>query len=417
MSATTSRYHRPGHANPGDDADPAPPYALVGTSVVDGEGRFLWADSTTIRLLGVSAVRLEASRLGAFVDHDDLQAELLAMHRLRKGDTSYEIEQCWVGPTGMRRPVLVRGHLLWLPGAAGRRMASTGLYVRQAVDCNDLEVSGQGSAFDDQRAHDAGSSQVLDLIACHHQSQWVELAELELRAEQLERSNRDLSEFAYVAAHDLRAPLAALAGSAELLARCSGSQLDVGAQRYLAAVLAQVGVMGRMIDDILAYCHAGDAREARQVVNCSDVVAEVLEYLAPQIVEAEADVSLQSLGHVAGERTQLVQLFQNLISNALKYRRPGCRARIDLSVRKVGDDQVFTVADAGIGVSDENRADIFRMFHQLNHRSGPSGTGIGLAICKRIVERHGGRIWVDDSPEGGLCVSFSLPAAHSTPPD
>jgi signal transduction histidine kinase len=417
MSAATSRHHRSRDANPGNDADPTPPHSVVGTSVVDGEGRFLWADSTTTRLLGISAVRLEASRLGAFVDHDDLQAELLAMHRLRKGDTSYELEQRWVGPTGTRRHVLVRGHLLWLPGAAGRRAAATGLFVRQAVDRDDLEARGKGSAFDDQRAHDTGSSQVLDLIGCHDQSQRVELAELELRAEQLERSNRDLSEFAYVAAHDLRAPLAALAGSAELLARCSGSQLDVGAQRYLAAVLAKVGTMGRMIDDILAYCHAGGAGEARQVVNCTDIVAEVLEYLAPQIVEAEAYVSLQSLGKVAGERTQLVQLFQNLVSNALKYRRPGCRARIDISVRRVGNDQVFAVADAGIGVSDENRADIFRMFHQLNERSGPSGSGIGLAICKRIVERHGGRIWVDDSPEGGLCVSFSLPAAYSSPPD
>ncbi len=169
--------------------------------------------------------------------------------------------------------------------------------------------------------------------------------------------------------------------------------------------------MGRMIDDILAYCHAGSTDEARQIIDCNDIMAEVLEYLSPQIVEAEAYVSLQTLGKVVGERTQLVQLFQNVVSNALKFRRPDSRARIDISVRMVGHDRVFSVADAGIGVADESRADIFRMFHRLNQRNGPAGTGIGLAICKRIVERHEGRIWIDDSPDGGLCVSFSLPAA------
>jgi signal transduction histidine kinase len=391
---------------------------MVATSIVDGEGRFLWADSATCRLLGVSAEQVEASRLGAYVQHGDLQAELLAMHRLKKGDASYELEQRWLGRSGPRRRVLVRGRLLWLPGATGRRAASIGLYVRQVVDRTiDPPMAHRwvddGSPFDDEPV-DAGSDEMLELVASRGESQWVALAELELRAEQLERSNRDLSEFAYIAAHDLRAPLAALAGSAELLARCSGSQLDVGGQRYLAAVLAKVGTMSRMLNDILAYCHAGSTDEARQIVDCNDMIAEVLEYLAPQIVEAEAHVSLQSLGKVVGERTQLVQLFQNVVSNALKFRRPDCRARIDISVHRVGNDQVFSVADSGIGVAEENRSDIFRMFHQLDQRSGPSGTGIGLAICKRIVERHGGGIWVDESLGGGLCVSFSLPAATRT---
>lgn len=259
------------------------------------------------------------------------------------------------------------------------------------------------------------TDQLLEPIAEHDDSHRLALAEFELQAEQLARSNRDLSEFAYIAAHDLRAPLAALAGSAELLARRSGSQLDAQAQRYLAAVLAKVGTMGRMLDDILAYCHAAKTTEERQVIDCTDVLGEVLEYLAPEIVEAEAYVSMQSLGKVTGERTQLVQLFQNLIANALKFRRPGCRARIDVSVRRFGDDRVYSVTDEGIGVPHEDRAEIFRMFHQLNQRSDSPGTGIGLSICKRIVERHCGRIWVDDSPGGGLCVSFSLPAADPTP--
>lgn len=255
------------------------------------------------------------------------------------------------------------------------------------------------------------TERVLHLIASRNESQRVALAELELWAEQLERSNRDLAEFAYVAAHDLRAPLAALAGSAELLARRSGTELSEESQRHLAAILARVGTMGRMIDDILAYCHAGNGGEEREVVDCTEVLAEVLDHLAPEIAESRARIRTQPLGPVAGERTELVRLFQNLVSNALKFRRPGGDLVIDVSARRVGDAQVFSVADTGIGVSSEARADMFRMFHRLDPKSSPRGNGMGLAICNRIVERHGGSIWADDSPSGGLCVSFSLPAA------
>ncbi|MBW3547768.1 MAG: hypothetical protein KY452_06510 [Actinobacteria bacterium] len=258
------------------------------------------------------------------------------------------------------------------------------------------------------------TERVLGLIASRNESQRVALAELELWAEQLERSNQDLSEFAYIAAHDLRAPLAALAGSAELLARRSGTELSEESQRHLAAILARVGTMARMIDGILAYCQAGNGGEDREVVDCTEVLAEALEHLAPEITDARARITTQPLGMVAGERTQLVRLFQNLLSNALKFRRPGCDLVIDVSVRRVGDDQVFSVADTGIGVSPDDRADMFRMFRRLDPQTASPGNGMGLAICKRIVERHGGSIWVDDTLSAGLCVSFSLPAAAPT---
>lgn len=257
------------------------------------------------------------------------------------------------------------------------------------------------------------TERMLDLVSSRNESQRMALAEFELWAEQLERANRDLSEFAYIAAHDLRAPLAALAGSAELLARRSGTELSEESQRHLAAILARVGTMARMIDGILAYCQAGKGGEQREVVDCTEVLAEVLEHLAPEIADARARITTQPLGMVAGERTQLVRLFQNLVSNALKFPRPGCDLVIDVSVRRVGDYQVFSVADTGIGVSSEDRPDMFRMFHRLAPQSSAPGNGMGLAICNRIVERHGGNIWADDSPSGGLCVSFSLPAAAS----
>jgi signal transduction histidine kinase len=257
---------------------------------------------------------------------------------------------------------------------------------------------------------DNAGEEVLALVSTRDQSECVDLADLEMWVEQLERSNRDLSEFAYVAAHDLRAPLAALAGSAELLARRSGSELSEEGQRYLGAILGRVGTMGRMIDDILSYCQPEDGGEDCEVVECSKILDEVLEHLAAEIADADAQVRVQPMGTVAGRRIQLVRLFQNLISNALKFPKPSGALVVDVSVRRIGDEQVFAVSDTGIGVSEENRANMFDMFERLNQQGSSTGTGIGLAICKRIVERHGGSIWADNSPSGGLCVSFSLPA-------
>ena len=298
------------------------------------------------------------------------------------------------------------------PAEVGRHSEVGGADEPRLVTSRDDPVApGPWSGTDSDDDVGDVTERVLDLIASRSESQRVALAELELWAEQLERSNRDLAEFAYVAAHDLRAPLAALAGSAELLARRSGTELSEEGQRHLSTILGRVGTMTRMIDDILAYCQAGNGVGEREVVDCDGVLAEVLENLALEIAGTRARVTVQALGMVAGERTQLVRLFQNLVSNALKFRRPGCDLVVDVSVRRVGDDQVFSVADTGVGVSSEDRADMFRMFHRLVPQTGPQGNGMGLAICNRIVERHGGSMWADDSPSGGLCVSFSLPAA------
>lgn len=296
---------------------------------------------------------------------------------------------------------------------ARRAESSPGVSADQRSQVTWREEAGSVDVVDDV-AH--LTDRVLDVLASRNESQRVALAELELSAAQLEHSNRDLAEFAYVAAHDLRAPLAALAGSAELLARRSGTELSEEGQRYLAAILGRVGTMSRMIDNILAYCQADNVAERREVVDCTEVLDEVLEHLAPEIADARARVMLHPLGMVAGDRTQLLRLFQNLLSNALKFRRPDRDLVIEVAVRRVGDDQVFSVADTGIGVPHEDRADMFRMFHRVNHHGASPGNGIGLGICKRIVERHGGSIWVDDSPSGGLCVSFSLPAAAPTGP-
>ncbi len=404
---------------PGDGSARRAPLA---TSIVDAEGRFLWVDDATCRLVATSRQRLLAGRLGAFLDIDDVRAELLAMHGLTGNGAHYELEQRWRLADGTSRRVLVRGSILAAPAPAPSP------FVRQVVELSGERVGGAGA--DGSRANRTWPATGGDLGGEIHQHRFItsdaqarrELqaahrglqdaqkarAAFEVRAEQLERSNRDLTDFAYMAAHDLRAPLTALGGAADLLVRRSGAALNEESQRYLAAILGQVGTMGRMISDLLDYCRTGSGDEKREEVDCNEVIAEVLGYLAPEIAEAEAHVIVNLLPSVEGERTQLHQLFQNLVSNALKYRRPEGRARVEVKAEEIGPELVFSVTDAGIGVPAEQRDEIFQMFRRLpNERE--KGTGIGLAICKRIVDRHGGRIWVDPTSGGGLCFCFTLP--------
>ncbi|HWH34057.1 MAG TPA: histidine kinase dimerization/phospho-acceptor domain-containing protein [Acidimicrobiales bacterium] len=288
-------------------------------SIVDADQRVLWGDGATERLLGATTSSA-GHHLGEWLDPDELRLEHLAMKGLGPARPHYELEQRWPGPSGEGATVLVRGSRLDLAPSGSDATGLSALFVRQVLELAGQATPATAAGADPATDDPDGPAKVVD---ARGDPQWVALAEAELRAEQLEGSNRELSEFAYIAAHDLRAPLAALAGSAELLARRSGSELSHESQRHLAAVLAKVGTMGRMIDDILAFCRAGSDDQARQIVDCNDVIGEVLEHLAPDIFDARASLSLPSMGKVAGERTQLVQLFQNLIANALKVRRPG----------------------------------------------------------------------------------------------
>ena len=416
-TATGTQPQQPGEEPGARSSGRAP----VATSIVDAEGRFLWVDDATCRLVATSRERLLAGRLGTLLDIDDAQAELLAMHGLTGNGAHYELEQTWRLPDGTARRVLVRGSQV---------AAVPSSYVRQVVESSCAPDHNAGA--DRHRAGRTWPATESDVSGEVHQHRFItpdanarrELqaahrnlkeahkarAALEVRAEQLERSNQDLSDFAYMAAHDLRAPLTALGGAADSLVRRSGADLSEESQRYLAAILGQVGTMGRMINDLLDYCRMGSGGEKGEAVDCNEVMAEVLGYLATEIAEAEAHIIVNLLPTVDGERTQLQQLFQNLVSNALKFRRPGGRARVEVKAEEVGHELVFSVTDAGIGVPAAERDDIFKMFHRLPS-NGESGTGIGLAICKRIVERHGGRMWVADPPSGGLSFGFTLPPA------
>jgi two-component system, sensor histidine kinase and response regulator len=227
------------------------------------------------------------------------------------------------------------------------------------------------------------------------------------RTEQLARSNRELEEFAGIVAHDLRSPLLTISGYCQLLQEEYRGQLDAGADGYLNQVIGGVSRMGCLIDDLLEYSRAGRSSQSIELVDMDSVLVQATANLEGLIREQEARVEAESLPTVIGDQTQLVQLLQNLLGNAVKF----CRRETPLvrvSASRDGGCWRFAVEDNGIGIASQHFDRIFQTFQRLHGREYP-GSGIGLATCKKIVERHGGRIWVHSAVDQGSTFFFTLP--------
>jgi PAS domain S-box-containing protein len=236
-------------------------------------------------------------------------------------------------------------------------------------------------------------------------------AELIDRARALERSNADLEQFASVASHDLQAPLRVVAGFVELLRRRYEGRLDDEADEFIRMTLAGVTRMQRLIDDLLAYASVTrSGREEAVPIDTRAIIASVLEALSDEIARTGATIAFDGLPTVRSTATQLSQLFQNLIGNAIKF-TGGASPQVRIWAEREGAFWRLSVQDNGIGIDPEQRERIFEMFQRLHTAEEFSGTGIGLAICKRVVESHGGDIGVAVAPGGGTIMSFTLPAA------
>ena len=228
--------------------------------------------------------------------------------------------------------------------------------------------------------------------------------------EALARSNAELGQFAYVASHDLSEPLRMVSSYLNLLRRRYRGRLDSDADEFIEYAVDGAARMRSLIEALLAYSRAG-AGEKPARVELASVTANVLRSLAAALVEAGAEIEIGELPAVMGDRAQLEQLLQNLVANALKFRANG-RARVWVYAEQGDAEMVrISVADGGIGIAPDQRDQVFEMFQRLHDREAYEGTGIGLAICRKIVERHGGRIWIDEREGGGAVFRFTLPVA------
>jgi PAS domain S-box-containing protein len=225
---------------------------------------------------------------------------------------------------------------------------------------------------------------------------------------ELARSNAELEQFAYVATHDLQEPLRAVASCVQLLQKRYEGQLDERADEFIKHAVDGTKRMQTLINDLLAYSRISTHAKQFANTNCEMVLQEALANLAVAIGESGADVTQDALPKVSGDSTQLTQLFQNLIGNALKFRgdRP---SKIHIGVALQENEWLFSVADNGIGMEPQYYERVFMVFQRLHTRKKYLGTGIGLAICKKVVERHGGRIWVESKPGEGSTFCFTIP--------
>ena len=232
-------------------------------------------------------------------------------------------------------------------------------------------------------------------------------AELLRTNKALLESNLDLQRFAYIASHDLQTPLRSIASFVDLLQSTYGSALDAQAQDWLARVSKSVTHLQTLIGDLLEYSRVDAKPRAFERVSMREVLDHASSLLDTAVREAGATITADQLPEVVGDRSQLVQLLTNLVGNAVKYHGRDA-PRVHVAARARSDDWIFEVRDNGIGIASKHQQQVFEIFKRLHDQKEYPGTGIGLAICRRVVDRHGGKIWVESEVGHGSIFFFTI---------
>ncbi|MBQ1066712.1 MULTISPECIES: sensor histidine kinase [Micromonospora] len=242
--------------------------------------------------------------------------------------------------------------------------------------------------------------------------EWVN-SQLQKQAEELTRSNRDLEQFAYVASHDLQEPLRKVASFCQLLQRRYAGQLDERADQYIAFAVDGAQRMQRLINDLLAFSRIGRLTTGFTEVDLNKVMGDVAGQTEAAVQYADAELTWGEMPTIRGEEPLLTNLLVNLVSNSVKFRRPDVPPKVHVSARLVDGEWEISCRDNGIGIEPEFADKIFVIFQRLHSKDAYPGTGIGLAIVKKIVEYHGGRVWVDTDADEGTTIRFTLPALEA----
>ncbi len=388
-------------------------FADVSVAAVRAHG--VGAASESLLVLGTTRFRAVMAAFDAFeTDLTVVRAE--ARGHLRAAMTSLSIA---VGISGL----LLVFAAFWLRAglvrAVIRPMESLARQVRSVAQGDlDHDVAASGPAEIVDLAFDVDMMRrrivtELGVAQSEHEQVQRQARTLTVQAEDLRRSNAELEQFAYVASHDLQEPLRKVASFCQLLEQRYSGQLDERADTYLSFAADGARRMQRLIADLLAFSRVGRGGANSWVdVDCGEALERAMGQLAHAREEACAQITHDPLPVVRGDSLLLVQLFQNLLGNAIKFR--GSQApTIRVGVRRVERSWEFSCTDNGIGIEPEYAERIFAIFQRLHGRDQYDGTGIGLALCKKIVEYHGGRIWLDGSVESGTVFRWTLPASDS----
>ncbi|GGK12811.1 histidine kinase [Pilimelia terevasa] len=303
------------------------------------------------------------------------------------------------------RPLTVLGE--------GVRAVAGGEFARHIAPAGPRELNRLAADVDSMRRR------IVDDLAAVRaaRQQVVEAnARLEAQATELTRSNRDLEQFAYVASHDLQEPLRKVASFCQLLQRRYGGQLDEKADQYIAFAVDGAQRMQRLINDLLAFSRIGRRTSQFEALDLNAVLARVCTDLRAEAEAVGGEIRVGDLPAVRGEESLVTTVVTNLLANALKFRRPDVPPVVEVSARRAGRLWELTVRDNGIGIPAEYADKVFVIFQRLHGRESYAGTGIGLAIVKKIVEYHGGEVWLDTDGGPGTTIRLTLPDAGTAPP-
>jgi PAS domain S-box-containing protein len=348
--------------------------------IADTDGRFRRVNPAFERTLGFSTAELLSRPWIEFVHPDDRERSLREAEMLQQGRSTYNFENRYLCKDGSYR---------WLSWTIPAAAQGDPLLYAVARDVTERRRADERL----QVAHDALEVRVQE------------------RTSELRRSNEELEQFAYVASHDLREPLRVIANFSELLARRHHGRLEPEAEEFMHFILDGVARMQALINDLLAYSRVGTRGCGFETAELGEICDQAIANLEPAIRESGARVTHDPLPTVQADRIQVLQLLQNLLSNALKFHGPA-PPEIHVGAERQGAQWHLGVRDNGIGIERHHAERIFTIFQRLHGRDEYPGTGIGLSICKKIVERHGGRIWVDSRPGRGSTFVFTLPVVR-----
>ena len=354
--------------------------AAVGMAYIGLEGRFLKVNDKYCELTGYTQAELASKRALDLVHPEDRERDRKENGAYLRGEVpQYLSEKRYLRKDGSVRWVAVHARLVREPDGRPR-------YSIEIIN----DISGR------KRAEEA----------------------VRQAAEELKRSNRDLEQFASVASHDLQEPLRAVSGYVRLLQRGLGDKLSPRHLEYITGAVEGAQRMEQLIDGLLEFSRVGTREHDRVPADLNELLRQAQSNLRVTIKSTSAKVTTERLPTLAVDAVQITQLFQNLIGNAIKFCAAG-QPKVEIRARQEPSRWVISVRDNGIGIAPEHFERIFQIFQRLHTRSKYPGTGIGLAICQRIVERHGGRIWVESQPGQGSTFFFSLPEVpeSSTPPN
>jgi light-regulated signal transduction histidine kinase (bacteriophytochrome) len=230
---------------------------------------------------------------------------------------------------------------------------------------------------------------------------------------QLEAAVKDLESFSYAVSHDLRAPLRAIDNFSSILNKEYGDKLDPEGRRLIGVVRKNAAGMGTLIKDILAFAHAGDRQLILADIDLEALSRDVVDELKPSFAGRQVAVQMQALPHIRGDTASIRKVLLNLLANAIKFTRPRELAQIEIHAHVASDEVICSVKDNGVGFEPEYAHKLFGIFQRLHDTEEFEGTGVGLGIVKRIIDKHGGRVWAEGAPGVGATFFFSVPATNT----